>query len=56
MEELNSQSSFDRLIDNTTNPPEGLPDGLYTYPGVDALYKKENGQWFKKLVVLAIFN
>jgi hypothetical protein len=49
MEELNSQSSFDRLIDNTTNPPEGLPDGLYTYPGVDALYKKENGQWFKKV-------
>lgn len=49
MEELNSQSSFDRLIDNTTNPPEGLPDGIYTYPGIDALYKKENGQWFKKV-------
>lgn len=49
MEELNSQSSFDRLIDNTTNPPEGLPDGIYTYPGVDALYKKEFGEWFKKV-------
>ena len=49
MEELNSQSSFDRLIDNTTNPPEGLPDGIYTYPDSDALYKKENGEWLKKI-------
>ena len=49
MEELNSQSSFDRSLDITTNPPEGLPDGLYTYPGIDALYKKENGQWLKKV-------
>jgi hypothetical protein len=48
MEELFSQSS-DELIDNNANPPEGLPDGVYTYPGVDALYKKENGQWFKKI-------
>lgn len=48
MEELFSQSS-DELIDNNANPPEGLPDGIYTYPGVDALYKKENGQWFKKV-------
>lgn len=48
MEELFSQSS-DELIDNNANPPEGLPDGIYTYPGIDALYKKENGQWFKKV-------
>ena len=48
MEELFSQSS-DELIDNNTNPPEGLPDGVYNYPGVDALYKKENGQWYKKI-------
>jgi uncharacterized protein YijF (DUF1287 family) len=48
MEELFSQSS-DELIDNNANPPEVLPDGIYTYPGVDALYKKENGQWFKKV-------
>ena len=49
MEELNSQSSFDRSIDSTTNPPEGLPDGIYTYKDVDALYKKQNGKWFKKI-------
>jgi len=49
MEELNSQSSFDRSLDITTNPPEGLPDGTYTYKNVDALYKKQNGKWFKKI-------
>jgi hypothetical protein len=49
MEELNSQSSFDRSLDITTNPPEGLPDGIYTYPDSDALYKKENGEWLKKI-------
>ena len=48
MEELFSQSS-DELIDNNANPPEGLPDGIYTYPDSDALYKKNNGQWFKKI-------
>jgi hypothetical protein len=49
MEELNSQSSFDRSLDITTNPPEGLTDGIYTYKNVDALYKKQNGKWFKKI-------
>ena len=49
MEELNSQSSFDRSLDITTNPPEVLPDGIYTYKDVDALYKKQNGKWFKKI-------
>jgi len=48
MEDIFSQSS-DELIDNNANPPEGLPDGVYNYPGVDALYKKENGQWYKKI-------
>ena len=48
MEELNSQSS-DEVIDNNANPPEGLPDGVYTYKDVDALYKKQNGKWFKKI-------
>ena len=48
MEELFSQSS-DRLTDMTTNPPEGKPDGIYKYPGVDAYYKKQNGKWYKKI-------
>ena len=48
MEELFSQSS-DRLTDMTTDPPEGKPDGIYTYPGVDASYKKENGKWYKSI-------
>jgi len=52
MEELFSQSS-DRLTDMTTNPPEGKPDGIYTYPGVDASYKKENGKWYKSIGVNA---
>lgn len=48
MEELFSQSS-NALVDGSANPPEGLPDGIYTYPDSDALYKKKNGQWFKKI-------
>lgn len=48
MEDIFSQSS-DALVDGSANPPEGLPDGIYTYEGVDALYKKENGRWFKKI-------
>jgi len=48
MKDIFSQSS-DALVDGSANPPEGLPDGIYTYEGVDALYKKENGRWFKKI-------
>ena len=48
MEELFSQSS-DELIDNNANPPEGKPDGVYKYPGIDASYKKENGKWYKSI-------
>lgn len=48
MEENTSQSS-DELLDGTTNPIDGKPDGIYRYPNVDALYKKENGKWYKKI-------
>lgn len=46
--------SSERLSTTTTIKPtvssvsKGKPDGTYSFPGEDnAIYKKENGQWFK---------